>query len=265
MSEETEMEPGKGGAGKEIKPSTAYLDARRKWYERTGDLMSQKAMWQVIAMLSLFAALASLGGLIILSVRSQFVPYVVEVDRLGQPAAIARADVAEPVQDRVVIHLLASFITDARTVTLDDKGMEAAVWRVYALLRSDDPASIKMTDYYQDRELSPLHRPQGETTSIEVVSVLRQNEQTWEVSWYEQNYTNQGGPKGSRLRMRALLNVYIQPPTSTTTEAEIRANPLGVFVRDFSWGAALEPERAPVQQADEAKQDGNDKNKTNSK
>lgn len=237
---------------KELKPSTPYLDAQRKWFERTGDLMGQKQLWQTVALISLFALLAALGGLIVLSCRSQFVPYVVEVDQLGQPAAIARADVAEPVQDRVVIHLLASFIADARTVILDTKAMEAAVWRVFALLRSGDPASQKMSDYYKDPDISPLHRPQGETVTVEVVSVLRQNEETWEVSWYEQNYANDGDRQGDRHRMRALLNVYIQPPTSTTTEEEIRQNPLGVYVRDYSWGAALEPERAPAKPAADA-------------
>ena len=232
------LERFRGNSKTAVQPTQIYFDAQKKWYERTGDIMGQKNLWQAVALVAMFAALTAIGGLIIVACRSQFVPYVVQVDKLGQPAAVRRADVAENVSEKVVIYMLASYITAARTVCLDEKMMADNVWKAYALLRAGDPATIKMAEYYKDKELSPLHHREG-TVSVEVVSVLRQNEETWEVSWYETEYQSSGTQK-KRRRMRALLNVYIQPPISTTTEEEIRRNPLGVYIKDYSWGIALE-------------------------
>jgi type IV secretion system protein VirB5 len=35
--------------------------------------------------------------------------------------------------------------------------------------------------------------------------------------------------------MRALITVYTTAPTPQTTEEQIRMNPTGIYVRDFSW------------------------------
>jgi type IV secretion system protein VirB5 len=37
------------------------------------------------------------------------------------------------------------------------------------------------------------------------------------------------------FRMRALVTVYTVPATPQTTEEQVRNNPLGIYVRDFSW------------------------------
>ena len=39
--------------------------------------------------------------------------------------------------------------------------------------------------------------------------------------------------------MRALLNVYVVPPNHKTSEEQLRKNPLGIFIRDFSWSKQL--------------------------
>jgi type IV secretion system protein VirB5 len=39
--------------------------------------------------------------------------------------------------------------------------------------------------------------------------------------------------------MRALVTVYTVASTSSTTEEQIRNNPLGIYVRDFSWSRQL--------------------------
>jgi type IV secretory pathway TrbF-like protein len=39
--------------------------------------------------------------------------------------------------------------------------------------------------------------------------------------------------------MRALISVYTLPTTTQTTEEQIRNNPLGTYIRDFSWSRQL--------------------------
>jgi hypothetical protein len=38
---------------------------------------------------------------------------------------------------------------------------------------------------------------------------------------------------------RGLITVYVEPPTSATTEQQFRRNPLGIYVRDFSWSKQM--------------------------
>ena len=40
---------------------------------------------------------------------------------------------------------------------------------------------------------------------------------------------------GKAYRMRALLNVVSQPRPPDVTEDQIRLNPLGIYVSDYSW------------------------------
>jgi hypothetical protein len=47
----------------------------------------QRQTWQVIGILSLLIALAGVGGVIHIGSQSKFIPYVVEVDKLGQTVA----------------------------------------------------------------------------------------------------------------------------------------------------------------------------------
>jgi len=35
--------------------------------------------------------------------------------------------------------------------------------------------------------------------------------------------------------MRALVNIKVVEPTPATSEEQIRKNPMGIYVKDFSW------------------------------
>jgi type IV secretion system protein VirB5 len=71
--------------------------------------------------------------------------------------------------------------------------------------------------------------------SIEIHSVIPQTPDTWQVDWIEIVNDRQGILQGEPLRMRALVTVYTIPSTPQTTEEQVRMNPLGIYVRDFSW------------------------------
>ncbi|HYQ92664.1 MAG TPA: conjugal transfer protein TrbF [Candidatus Competibacteraceae bacterium] len=213
-----------------------YLTARRAWNEHVGGVVSSRQTWQVIGILSLLIALAGVGGMIYIGSQSKFVPYVIEVDKLGQAVAVAPADKAAPVDARVVHASVAAFIADARLVTPDTAVQRNAIFRVYAMLAPNDPATAKMTEWLNGTpESSPFKRAAKETVTVEITSVLPQSSETWQVDWVETARDRQGIIKVQPFRMRALVTVYVVPPTSQTTEEQIRRNPIGIYVRDFSW------------------------------
>lgn len=213
-----------------------YLAARRTWNDHVGGVVSSRQTWQVVGILSLLIALAGVGGVTYIGSQSKFVPYVIAVDKLGQAVAVQQAQRAAPVDQRIIHASVAQFVADARLVTPDIALQKKAIFSVYAYLNPNHPASSKMQEWYGGSpEASPFKRAEKETVSVEVLSVIPQTPDTWQVDWEETTRDRQGVRKGTPARMRALVTVVVVPPTNRTTEEEIRKNPMGILVRDFSW------------------------------
>lgn len=220
--------------------SNPYLSARRTWNDQAAANTANRQMWQLAGILSLLVALASVGGIAYIGSQSRFVPYVVEVDKLGQAVAVAPASRAVTSDPRVVHATVASFVADIRTVTPDIALQRRAVYRVYSMLTATDPAIKKANEWLNGTEdSSPFKRAAKETVSVEVSSVIPQTANTWQVDWSETVRDRQGVAKGAPFRMRALVTVYTVAPKPETTEEQIRNNPLGIYVRDFAWSKQL--------------------------
>ncbi|MBA4143565.1 MAG: conjugal transfer protein TrbF [Nitrosospira sp.] len=225
----------RGGEG-----GNPYLSARRTWNEHMGDLAASRQAWQMLALLSLLIALAGVGGMIHIGSQSRFIPYVVEVDKLGQTLAVAPADRAHEVDQRVIHAAVAAFIQQARLITPDVALQRKAIFSVYAMLGPDDPATAKMNEFMNGRpESSPFKRAEREMVSTEIISVIAQSPQTWQVDWHETVRDRQGIVKSPPYRMRALVTVYVVEPSPDTSEAQLRNNPLGIYVSDFAWSKQL--------------------------
>ncbi len=102
--------------------SEFYLQARREWDERYGDLVLGKKNWQItsagLMLLSLILAL----GMIYMGARTKVIPYIVEVDKLGYALTIPtalNASNAPATLERMKRFEIAAFIRDARSVVSD--------------------------------------------------------------------------------------------------------------------------------------------------
>nr|BCU00997.1 TrbF protein [uncultured bacterium] len=228
-------EPMKGGrrAGEVENP---YLAARRTWNDHVGSVVSQRQTWQVIGILSLLIALAGVGGVISIGSQSKFIPYVVQVDKMGQTIAAGPVQAADKADQRVVHASVSEFINDARIVTPDVALQRKAVFRVYSKLAPNDPATAKMNEWLNgNEEASPFKRAAKEMVSVEIKSVLPQTPDTWQVDWVETTRDRQGTVKGLPVTMRALVTTYTAETTPQTTDEQLRNNPLSIYVRDYSW------------------------------
>lgn len=217
-----------------------YVNARKKHNEYEGGLIASRHMWQTFGVLGLLIGLAGVGGIIHIGSQSRFVPYVVEVDRLGQTNAVSVADRATEADPRIIRSRVARAITLARMVTFDVAVQRNAIFELYSSLDASDPAAVKMNEYLgSNSETSPFKRAAKETVDVQITSVLPQSAETWQVDWVETVRARGDGSIMERFNMRALVNVYIVPPTPQTSEEQVRKNPLGVFIRDFNWSKQL--------------------------
>ena len=127
-----------------------YLNAKKQWNFIMGETVASRTWWQFIGVISLLIALAAVGGAIYIGSLSKFVPYVVEVDKLGETAAVGRADTTRAPDDRIVRTQLASFIKNARTVTTDVAIQKDNILSVYNMLNPKDGATKKIDEYFNN-------------------------------------------------------------------------------------------------------------------
>lgn len=217
-----------------------YLSARRTWNDLMKAQVATRRAWEMIAILCLLIALASVGGIAYVGSQSKFIPFLYHVDPQGHAMAIGPVDQASPTDPRVLAATISEFVSNARLVTVDAALQRKAVYQVYAMLSEQDPATSKMNQWMNGTEDSnPFTRAEKETVTVDISTVLPQTPDTWEVTWVESVWDRKGEVKTQPVPMRALVTVYRAEPSATVTEDELRRNPLSVYVRDFSWSKQL--------------------------
>src|SRR5208282_3441429 len=144
--------------------------------------------------------------------------------------AVGPAQLAAPADPRVVRASLASFIAATRLVTPDLEVQRKAIFCVYGMLKTKDPATAKMNEFLNGTpETSPFTRSAKVTVNTDISTVLPITENTWEVDWQETTRDRDGSLVGQPIIMRATLEIYIVPPSTDAKQTEIQRNPLGIY------------------------------------
>jgi type IV secretion system protein VirB5 len=168
-------------------------------------------------------------GVVWQAAQSKVVPYVVQVDKLGDAVAVARADRAAPADARVVKAELAAWIVDVRSISSDPTAEKTALSGAYAVTAAT--ATTFLNDYY--RQHSPFG--QTRTVAVSVDAVLPISNQTYQIQWTEDARDLQGRDLGS-THWLASLTIAFDPPSD---ERGILSNPLGLYVTSISWTQRL--------------------------
>lgn len=213
-----------------------YLDARRHWNSQIDQAFSAVNVWKLMAVLGLLIGLTSVIGIMYVGSKSKYVPYIVEVDKLGETVAVGPAKLAASASALVIRSFLASFISSARLVTPDTDVQRQAIFRVYGMLRQRDPATTRMNEYLSDEaETSPFKRAKNFMVSTDHFTVLPISDTSWQVDWEETSRDRDGNAIGKPANMRATMQVYLDPPGSGAQQSDVQKNPIGLFVKDFNW------------------------------
>ena len=222
------MNPLKGSAryGATPQPETPYQRAGQAWDERMGAARVQAANWRLMA-LSLLALSGGLSaGLVGLALRGGVTPWVIEVDRLGEPRVVAPAVQGARATDPMIAWTLARFIIDVRAVSADPVVMRQAWLRAYDF--TDAAGAAALSDYA--RRNDPFAQVGRAQVVVTVSSVVRATPNSFRVAWTEQRYAD--GQLAGTERWTAILTLVVKPPR---TPEGLRANPLGVFISGLSW------------------------------
>jgi type IV secretory pathway TrbF-like protein len=209
--------------------SAVYLAARREWNERYGSYIAQAHAWHLAALASLGVAFVAVVGIARIGTQSHIVPYVVQTDMLGDAIAIRRADIAAPLDARLLRAQLARWVDDVRSVYLDVTAEKHVITEAYAMVDRNAAAGPTLNDWFSQND--PFKRAQDDTVSVAVQSVLPLSGNTWRVEWREDRRTRQGALESSQ-QWQATITISINPPTD---DATIWINPTGLYVESFDW------------------------------
>lgn len=217
--------------GRTPQPQTPYQRAAQLWDERIGSARVQARNWRLMALGGLLLSAGLSSGLLWQSMQSRVVPYVVEVDRLGEPRAVAPADKSYRPTDPQIAWHLARFITDVRSISLDPVLMRRNWLSAYDFATA---RGARFLDQYA-RSANPFGDVGNRTVSVEVTSVVRASDQSFEVKWTESEFDH--GNLAGTSRWTAILSVTMRPPASAE---ELRKNPLGLYVDAIDWSRELD-------------------------
>lgn len=212
-------------------PITPYQAAGQVWDQRIGSARVQAKNWRLMAFGSLSLALLMAGGLLWRSAQSIVTPYVVEVDHVGQVHAVGEAATPYKPSDAQIAFHLARFVADVRSLSIDPIIVRQNWLEAYEY--TTDRGAATLNDYARTND--PFSHIGQNSTAVEVTSVVRASDTSFQIRWIERLYAN-GSPSGLE-RWTAVLSIVLQPPR---TEERLRRNPLGIYVNGLSWSRELD-------------------------
>ncbi|EAQ2882469.1 type IV secretion system protein [Salmonella enterica] len=225
---------GKGAeaGAKASAPSTPYLNARREWNERYGDVVKNANSWRVAALVVGVYAILSTSMNFYQVASEKIAVYYVNLTEQGAITSIFRADQAKGTPEAQQIRrALQDWVVGARTIYSDYKATKKAVDYTYAMTLPDSPAFTELANYH--RTNNPYQRAAEETVEISVQTPVNVAGDTWLVEWTETRHNRVSGKViGQPITYQLTANILLAQPAS---EQQLMANPTGLYVRSFSW------------------------------
>ena len=222
--------------GRTSEPETPYQRAGQAWDDRIGSARVQARNWRLMAFGGLLLTTGMSAALVWQSLQSKVVPYVVAIDKLGEARAVSAAERDYQPSDTQIAWHLARFIEHVRSVSLDPVLMRRDWLSAYDFVTRRGAQFLG--DYA--RAADPFGGVGEKTVSVQVTSVVRASDKSFQVKWSETAFER--GVRTGTSNWTGILTVLRKPPTSAET---LRRNPLGIYVDAIDWSRELDP--APAQ------------------
>lgn len=220
----------------EQKPSVDYLASRNEWLERYGSYIARARNWRFAAIGFAISNIILAFGFVHEADLVKVVPYVVEVDRLGQDVRLAQAVQSGAFQGNNVIvrYVLSAWVNEVFSRMPDNGAEERQVLKTYDFV-TDDAARV-LNAYFK------AHNPYGQKgfRQVKVISCLPMagTRNVWQVTWEATQYGDpkSGDPIEWQKRYSATLQIAITPPADAKLA---EANPFGIYITNFTYQETL--------------------------
>jgi type IV secretory pathway TrbF-like protein len=197
-----------------------------------GGATVQAANWRLITFALAGLLLFSAAGNIYLGAQPKAIPYIVEVDKLGQPTYLGPLDRAafrdfKPSTASLHYHLR-RFVTDTREISSDVAVLKRNWVDAYKLLTADGAnqlnAYVKTNNPFEQLERQVR-------VSIQINVIVQISQDTWQVDWTETTWDEHGNPTATDV-WRGNFHLLLRVPGSAE---QLALNPLGLFIDELHW------------------------------
>lgn len=218
--------------GKTPEHETPYQRAAQVWDERIGSARVQAKNWRLMAFGCLILAGGFASALIWQSARGRVVPWVVEVDKIGEARSVTPATADYRASDPQIAWHLARFVEEVRSIPSDAIIVRKNWLRAYEF--TTDRGAQALNEYARAND--PFGKIGRSQIAVEVSSVIRASPDSFRVAWVQRHY--QDGALSATERWTAILTIMLQPPRDAE---RLKANPLGIYVNAINWSKELSP------------------------
>ena len=210
-------------------PVAAYEDGAQKFAEIYGSAMVNSGRMFVIAVIAILLAILAVGAVMGLTPLKEVAPYVIEVNSgtglVNKPIEIQKITPNIAVVKAELAHWVEAVyaIDPLRTRDLYQ----------YANVRARGKAIAQFSEFrVRERTFERLQKEQGLVREVQVTSVdASQNGVAFVFLKTRERTGNQSPDESKSRRFRLTIHYQLDPPTQ---EAELLANPLGVYVNYFN-------------------------------
>jgi type IV secretion system protein VirB5 len=210
------------------KVENPYLSNRREWVERYGGEIQKAKTWRAVALFALVLATVAVLGALSLAKKSEFVPYVVEMDKLGRIANVSFPTNHLDAKPAYIRGELAGWVQATRAVFTDGNAQRLMVEKSFAKISRGDPAFIDLGTFSK----ANWQRSSGESVSVEIIGdPMAITDRSWQVQWKEIVKSRNGEMLREEIWM-GNFEIYLATPR---TQKTLLDNPLGLFIRTISW------------------------------
>jgi len=217
--------------GKTPEPETPYQRAAQIWDDRIGSARVQARNWRLMAFGCLILSAGFAAALVWQSARGTIVPWVVQVDNLGQAQAVAPAQADYRPTDPQVAWHLARFIEMIRGLPQDPIVVRQNWLRAYDWVTQGGAQVLNAMATEDD----PFAKVGKRTVAIEVISVVRASPESFQLRWRESTYAS--GTLIDVERYSGVASIVIAPSSSPE---QLAKNPLGLYVHAFNYSRDLQ-------------------------
>jgi len=190
----------------------------------------QARNWRLAAFCGFGIAALAVGGIIYQSSTEKVATYVVPVDQYARPGRIELAGHTYEPTSAQLGYFLADWVTKTRSKSIDPIVIRDNWTTAYQFVAGG--AIAQLNDYAKAND--PFAHAGSQAVSVEIVSVLARSPSTYQVQWRETTFDQ--GAATTTATWTGLFTTKIQAPK---TEADLRKNPLGIYITTFQWSREL--------------------------
>lgn len=209
---------------------TPYQRAGQEWDRRIGAPVIQARNWRMMAFAGWAVAALAVGGLIYQSNNTRIATYVVPIDKYGRPGRIELAGRSYTPSSAEIGYFLADWVTRTRSKSIDPIVIRDNWTAAYHFVSG--PAIGQLNAFAKAND--PFANAGTQAVNVEIVSVLPRSAHTYQVQWRETQFN--AGTSGVTEAWTGLFTTKVVAPKN---EAELRANPLGIYITEFQWSREL--------------------------